>query len=56
MHYLVQMKIVAQARPATSAEGVAFFNEYFHPTTFEDCALSIQQRLNDARPQQGGCV
>ena len=114
MQYLVQMKIVAQARPSTLTEGVAFFNEYIHPTlqlckklqddgkilaggpisgtiglvllvrsdspkelddlitslpvwprmetdvtpltTFEDRALSIQQRLNDGGPQQGGRV
>jgi muconolactone delta-isomerase len=112
MQYLVQMKIVAQARPSSLAEGVAFFNEYIHPTlqlckklqddgkilaggpisgsigvvllvqaesakelddvitslpvwprmetdvtpltTFEDRALSIQQRLSDARHQEGG--
>jgi muconolactone delta-isomerase len=114
MQYLVQMKIVAQARPSTLAEGVVFFDEYIHPTlqlceklqddgkilaggpisgaiglvllvradsprelddlitslpvwprmetdvtpltTFEDRALSIQQRLNDPRHQQGGRV
>src|SRR5215471_971820 len=110
MQYLVQMKIVAQARPSSLVEGLAFFNEYIHPTlqlckklqddgkflaggpisgniglvllvhadsakelddlitslpvwprmetdvtpltTFEDRALSIQQRLNVARQQQ----
>ncbi len=41
MQYLVQMKIVAQARPSTLAEGVAFFTEYIHPT------LQLCKKLQD---------
>ena len=41
MQYLVQMKIVAQARPSTPAEGVAFFNEYIRPT------LQLCKKLQD---------
>src|SRR5215472_13186974 len=43
MQYLVQMKIVTQARPASLAEGVAFFNDYIHPT------LRLCKTLQDER-------
>lgn len=32
MQYLVQMKIIPQARPSTLPEGPAFFNEFIRPT------------------------
>jgi muconolactone delta-isomerase len=43
MQYLVQMKIVAQARPSSAAEGEAFFNEFIRPT------LDLCRKLQDQR-------
>lgn len=43
MQYLVQMKIVAPARPANLSDGVAFFNEYIRPT------LDLCKKLQDQR-------
>ena len=43
VQYLVQMKITAQARPSTRAEGLAFFNEFIHPT------LEFCRKLRDQR-------
>ncbi len=43
MQYLVQMRMIAQARPSSLEEGVALFNEYIHPT------LELCKKLQDQR-------
>jgi muconolactone delta-isomerase len=53
MQYLVQMKIVAQARPASAAEGRVFFNEYIHPTQEICRKLQDQRNILAAGPTSG---
>jgi muconolactone delta-isomerase len=53
MQYLVQMKIVAQARPASLAEGVTFFNEFIRPTLDHCKELQEQRKILAGGPLSG---
>ncbi len=53
MQYLVQMKIVAQARPSSQAEGIAFVNEFIHPTLELCTKLRDQGRIAAGGPISG---
>lgn len=43
MQYLVQMRLVPQARPTTAAEGTAFIEQYIFPT------LELSKRLREEK-------
>jgi len=43
MQYLIQMRIVPQGRPMSKEEGVAFFEEFIHPT------LELCKKLQDQK-------
>lgn len=53
MQYLVQMKIVPQARPSSAAEGLAFFDQYIHPTLELCRKLQDQQKILAGGPTSG---
>ena len=53
MQYLVQMKIVAQARPASLAEGLTLFNEFIRPTLDRCRELQDQRRILAGGPMSG---
>ena len=53
MQYLVEMRLIAEARPATQAEGVAFFTEFIRPTLDLCKKLQDQHKILAGGPTSG---
>lgn len=53
MQYLVQMRVVAQARPSSPAEGITFFNESIRPTLERCKELQDQRKILAGGPISG---
>ncbi len=53
MQYLVQMKLVPQARPVTSEEGRAFIEQYIFPTLERCKQLQDDKKILAGGPMSG---
>jgi muconolactone delta-isomerase len=53
MQYLVQMKIVPEGRPMSAEEGVAFFEEFIHPTLEQCKKLEAEKKILAGGPISG---
>jgi muconolactone delta-isomerase len=54
MQYLVQMKLVPQARPATPEEGKTFIEQYIFPTLERCKKLQDEKKILAGGPMSGG--